>query len=133
MSNKSVYAFAVLLLLVIIGMLTGSFRLVIYPYMLIVGLLLLGGLTKKLNVNKKLIWIPTVITVLFLLLQLCLDLVTLHSPIGNGKLIFGITTSTAIYYLGIWLVCASISLIYSRTFNLPEEKQSVIETNSLDV
>ena len=92
MFNKSVYAFAALLLIVIIGMLTASFRLVIYPYMLIVGLLLFSGLAKKRNVNKNLIWIPTVITLLFLMLQLCLDLVTLHSPIGNGKLIFGIAS-----------------------------------------
>lgn len=133
MSNKSAYAFATLLLLVIIGLLIGSFRLVIYPYMVIVGLLLMGGLAKKLNVNKKIIWIPTVVTTLFLLLQIWLDLVTLHSPIGNGTLIFGITPSTAIYYLGIWLICASFSLIYAWTFNRPEEKQSAINTNTLDI
>jgi hypothetical protein len=133
MSNKSVYAFAALLVLIIIGMLTGSFRLIIYPYIFIIGLLLLSGLAKKVKVNKKIIWIPTVVTCLFLLLHTWLDVATLHSPTGGVNLIFGFTLSTAIYYFGIWILCASFSLLYVWTFNKPEVTQSAIETNTLDV
>ncbi|PAE33765.1 hypothetical protein [Bacillus sp. 7884-1] len=133
MSNRFVYASTALLVLIIIGMLVGSFRLIIYPYIVLVGILLLIGLAKKIIVNKKIIWIPTIVTFLFLLLQGWLDIATLHSPIGGGNLILGFTISTAIYYVGIWTLCASFSLIYVWTFSKPEVKKSSINTNSLDI
>jgi hypothetical protein len=133
MSNRFVYASVALLVLIIIGMLVGSFRLIIYPYLVLVGILLFIGLAKKIKVNKKIIWIPTIVTFLFLLLQGWLDLATLSSPIGGENLIFGFTISTAIYYLGIWTLCASFSLIYVWTFSQPQVEQSSINTNSLDL
>lgn len=133
MSNKSVYAFVFLLVLIIIGMLTGSFRFIIYPYMFIIGLLLISGLGKTLKVNKKMYWIPTSVTILFLLLMSWLDRATLQSTIGEGKLILGFTVSTAIYYLGIWTLCACISLLYAWTFNQQGGKQSNVDANTLDL
>jgi hypothetical protein len=133
MSNRFVYASVALLVLIIIGMLVGSFRLIIYPYLVLVGILLFIGLAKKIKVNKKIIWIPTLVTFLFLLLQGWLDLTTLSSPIGGENLIFGFTISTAIYYLGIWTLCASFSLIYVWAFSQPQVEQSSINTNSLDL
>jgi hypothetical protein len=133
MSNKSVYAFAALLVLIIIGMLIGSFRLVIYPYMFVIGILLFSGLAKKVKVNKKIIWIPTIVTFLFLLLQTWLDIATLHSPTGGVNLILGLTVSSAIYYFGLWTLCASFSLLYVWTFNKPEVAQSAVDTNTLEI
>jgi hypothetical protein len=133
MSNRFVYSSVALLVLIIIGMLVGSFRLIIYPYLVLVGILLFIGLAKKIKVNKKIIWIPTIVTFLFLLLQGWLDLATLRSPIGGENLIFGFTISTAIYYLGIWTLCASFSLIYVWTFSQPQVEQSSLITNSLDL
>jgi hypothetical protein len=133
MSNRSIFVFAALLVLIIIGMLAGSFRLIIYPYMLIIGLLLLIGLAKKIKVNKKIVWVPTIITLLFLLLQGWLDNATLQTPTGGVKLIFGFTVTNAIYYLGIWTLCACFSLIYAWVFNQREGTEAAVNSNTLDV
>jgi hypothetical protein len=114
-------------------MLAGSFRFIIYPYMFMIGLLLFSGISKKIKVNKSLLWIPVVVTILLLVFQIWLDQATLQSPAGGERLLFGFSISNAIYYLGIWVLCALFSLIFAWTFDKPEEKHSVSDTNTLDM
>jgi hypothetical protein len=133
MSNRAIYAVGTLLAFITIGMLLGSFRLIIYPYICILGLLFISGIGQSMKMNKKIRRFPLILTVLFLILFIGLDYVTLDSPIGDGDLFFGLSSSSAIYYLGIWILCLIVSMIYAWAFKQQDSKYYAVNSKSMDM
>ncbi|BCJ86113.1 hypothetical protein [Effusibacillus dendaii] len=116
-ADKWIYAFTGLVILILIGMLTGAWRIILYPYLFIIGIGVLLGLWQQLKRKPQLIWVPVSITVLYLILYVWLDVLSLHSPTGGSTLVFGMVPTTALFFLGIWPIAILVSLLYGLTFS----------------
>lgn len=118
-SNRLMYALLGLVILIIIGMLTASWRVILYPYLFVIGISILLGLTKTIQTKRHLIWVPFGVTALYLVLYVWLDVISLKSPTGGTGYVLGMVPTTAIFLLGIWPTAILVSLLYAWIF--PEE------------
>lgn len=110
-------ALLVLMVVMLIGMLTGSWRAVLYPYLVVIGLCLAVGLVKAICRWKHLIALPVAVPVLYLALFVVLDVLTVKEPTGGSGTVFGLVPSTALYLLGIWPLALVLTLLYAWTFD----------------
>jgi len=116
LSNRLIYAMLGLLVLVIIGMLVGSWRIVLYPFLLIVGISISFGLTRALRSNQGVLLIPVGVVALLLALYGSLDLMSVADPAGEG-MVFGFAPTTALYFFGITPVILLVGLAFALTFS----------------
>ncbi len=118
-TNRLIYALLSMIVLVILGMLTASWRVILYPYLFVIGISVLIGLISLIQSNRKFIWLPIGLVGLYLLLFIWLDVVSWGSPTGGGdsvNYVLGLVPSTAIFFLGIWPVSVLAPLLYAWTF-----------------
>lgn len=115
-SDKVIYTLFVLVTLTLIGMFVGSWRVILYPYLIVIGIAILLGLMKTIKQNPKMIVVPIVVSAVYLVLYIWLDIMTLNLPTGGVKYVFGLTPSMALYLLGIWPLANIICLLYAWTF-----------------
>lgn len=118
--SKLIYGLLGLVIVLIIGMLTSSWRLILYPYVIIIGLSMLFGILKSLKQKHILIFAPVLITLLLLILFLSLDIITVRSPFGGSGYVLGMTPSIAIVLLGIWPTAILVTLAFRWTFGTDE-------------
>ncbi|KAA0965210.1 hypothetical protein FQ087_02550 [Sporosarcina sp. ANT_H38] len=119
-SDKIIYTFLLLVSVTLIGMLTGSWRIILYPYLVVIGIAILAGLVKNVKRNPRKIWIPASVSLAYIILYSWLDMITIDSPTGGTSYILGLTPSMAIYLLGIWPLANLICLLYAWTFTYEE-------------
>jgi len=127
--NKLMYVVLGLIVLMIFGMITASWRIIIYPYLFVCGISVLIGLIKVIQSNHNLIWVPVSLTAVYLFLFIWLDLVTLGSTVFGGdsaNFVFGLVPSTAIVLLGIWPISILAPLLYAWTFSKDSKLASKI-------
>lgn len=115
--DEMIYLFLGLISLSLIGMLFESWRIILYPYLLVVGLMVLFGLWKPIKryASKKK-YIPSIVAFVYLLLFLLLDIMTRHSFSGGVGYIFGLTPSMALYMFTILPGGTIVCLLYALTF-----------------
>lgn len=82
-SDKLIYTLLVLVSITFIGAITGSWRFILYPYLIVIGIAILFGLLKSIKQNPRKIWIPVSVSVLYIILYVSLDIMTINTPTGE--------------------------------------------------
>jgi len=119
--NKSIYLLLFTVIIILAGMLFESWRLVLYPYMLVIGICIAIGLSKSIKLNRSFIWLPILTIVLLTGFFIAIDILTLDPGAHINSYIFGLSPSTAVLLLGVWPVVVLLSLVYSLTFSSAEK------------
>lgn len=122
--DQVIYVLLGLVIVMLIGMVTGSWRFVLYPFLLVIGLAIFMGLIKDIERNPRKIWIPVSVSVIYFILYIAHDLITLNSPTGGTGFVFGLTPAMALYFFGIWPLAVLVCLLYVITFSIqPKQKK----------
>ncbi|MDV6010945.1 hypothetical protein [Haloechinothrix sp. LS1_15] len=117
------YALLILLALAVAGMLTADWRLVLYPTLLAVGVLL--AMSRPVRDRRLAVALPTVLTILLLAGYGALDALSVSDPEVTG-LVLGLAPTTALYFFGITPVILLVALAYAATFTEPEEQERTV-------
>src|SRR5699024_5674372 len=120
--DKIMYALLGLVFVMLIGMVTGSWRAVLYPYLIVIGLAIFLGLLKDIEKSPRKIWIPIIVSAIYLLLYIAHDFITLDSPTGGSSFIFGLTPAMALYLIGIWPIAVLVCLLFAITFSSKQKE-----------
>lgn len=107
----------VLVSIMLVGMLTASWRVVLYPYLVVVGVVILLGLGKRRHHDRVLMGLGVGVTLAYLALYLWLDVAMTPELGSSTNLIGGLVPTTAIYFLAIWpfgLVVAALYAVLHR-------------------
>ncbi|MDM5248744.1 MULTISPECIES: hypothetical protein [unclassified Lysinibacillus] len=118
--DKLIYTLLSLVIITFIGTITGSWRFILYPYLIVIGIAILFGILKNVKQNPWKMWIPVSVVIVYIILYAWLDIITIDTPTGGSKYIFGLTPSMALYILGIWPLANLICLLYAWTFSKEE-------------
>lgn len=118
--DKLIYTLLSLVIITFIGTITGSWRFILYPYLIVIGIAILFGILKNVKQNPWKMWIPVSVVIVYIILYAWLDIMTIDTPTGGSKYIFGLTPSMALYILGIWPLANLICLLYAWTFSKEE-------------
>lgn len=114
--NRLIYAMLGLVVLIIVGMLIASWRMVLYPFLLIVGISILFGLTRAVQRNRSVLLLPIGVVVLLVALYGWLDSMSVADPDGEG-IVLGLAPTTALYFFGIMPAFLLVGLAFSLTFS----------------
>lgn len=116
-TDRLVILMLALVSIMLVGMLTTSWRVVLYPYLVVVGVVILLGVGQRRHHDRVLLGLGAGVTLVYLALYLWFD-VAMDSELGsNTDLIGGVVPSTAIYFFAIWpfgLVVAALYAILHR-------------------
>jgi hypothetical protein len=105
--------------LILIGMLATSWKLILYPYFVMIGIILTISLGKILRQTKHLIIIPAVSSVIFIILFILLDVNGWASATGGGnetKYFIGLVPTTFIYLVFVSSTVIFLSFLYIWVF-----------------
>ncbi|GMB08154.1 hypothetical protein [Thermolongibacillus altinsuensis] len=106
--------------LILIGMLATSWELILYPYFVMIGIILAIGLGKILLSSKHLITIPSVSSAIFIILFMLLDVNGWASATGGGnatKYFLGLVPTTFIFLVCVSSTVILLSFLYIWVFN----------------
>lgn len=116
-TDRLVILMLALVTLMLVGMLTASWRVVLYPYLVVVGVVILLGIGQRRHHDRVLLGLGVGVSLVYIALYLWLD-VTMDSDLGSsGHLIGGVVPSTAVYFFAIWpfgLIVAALYAILHR-------------------
>lgn len=126
LSNRLIYATLGLVVLMLIGMLLSSWRVILYPLILLIGISILFGYTRELPGRKWPILVAGSIVVLYGLLFIVLDVMTGGEPTGSTNYVLGMTPPMALYIISFPLLVILAGVLYGLTFK-QEDVQEVIE------
>lgn len=116
LSNKLMYALLGLVILLTIGMLVGSWRMVLYPFLPIAGICITYGLLRNVRSNRMMLLLPISLVALLTVLYIWLDAMSVADPDGEG-LVLGFAPTTALYFFGITPVTLLVGLAFALTFS----------------
>lgn len=116
LSDRLIYAFVSVVLVMMVGMLVGSWRMILYSYVLIVGIGVMYGFTGAVRSRRSVVVVPLGITAVLAILFVGLDLLTAGSPTGGDGYVLGLTPSIAYYFFLIAPFAVLVSVIYALTF-----------------
>lgn len=127
LSSKLMYVLLGLTVLMLIGMLTGSWRVILYPFLLVVGVSILFGFTREIGNRSRPLLIAGPVVILFVVLFLVLDISTGMQPTGSASRVLGMTPPMAWYLLGFPPLTILVGVLYAVTFQNeePETPQRV--------
>lgn len=118
LSDRLVYVLLGLLALILVGMLLASWRVVLYPFLLVIGVSILFGFIRRIQEGNSRVPVLTAgsVVVLFFILFIWLDILSGGEPTGSTNYILGMTPTTALYVIGIPILVALPGLLYALTF-----------------
>jgi hypothetical protein len=116
LSNKLMYALLGLVVLSTIGMLFGSWRVVLYPFFPVAGICMVFGLMREVRSNRKMLLLPAGLVALLAALYVWLDAMSVADPDGEG-LVLGFAPTTALYFFGITPAVILVGLAFALTFS----------------
>ena len=125
-SNRLIYALLGLVTLMLIGMLLSSWRVILYPLLLVIGISILFGYTRELPGRKWPLLVAGPIVLLYGLLFAVIDIMTGGEPTGSTNYVLGMTPPMALYIIGFPLLIVLAGVLYGLTFE-QEDVQEVIE------
>ncbi len=125
-SNRLIYAFLGLTVLMLVGMLLSSWRVVLYPLIPVIGICILFGYTRELPGRKWPLAVAGSIVILYGLLFVVLDLMTGGEPTGRTDYVLGMTPPMALYIISFPLLVILAGVLYGLTFK-QEDVQEVVE------
>lgn len=118
LSDRLVYVLLGLLALILVGMLLASWRVVLYPFLLVIGVSILFGFIRRIREGDSRVPALTAgsVVVLFFILFIWVDVLSGGEPTGSTNYIFGMTPAMAVYVIGVPILVALPSLLYALTF-----------------
>ena len=126
LSNRLIYAVLGLTVMILIGMLLSSWRVILYPLILVIGISILFGYTRELPGRKWPLMVAGSIVVLYGLLFVVLDILSAGEPTGSTNYVLGMTPPMALYIISFPLLVILAGILYGLTFK-QEDVQEVIE------
>lgn len=125
--DKVIYLFLVLVSLTFVGMIFQSWRMILYPYLLVIGITVFIGLWKSIKRIPTKIWIPVIVSVIYIVLYGGLDFISRDSLTGGDYYIFGLTPTMALYLIGLLPLAVLICLLYALTFTSELAENHVLD------
>lgn len=126
LSNRLIYAMLGLVVLMLIGMLLSSWRIILYPLILVIGVSILFGYTRELPEKKWPLLVAGSIVMLYGLLFIVLDFMSGGEPTGSTNYVLGMTPPMALYIISFPLLIVLAGVLYGLTFK-QEDVQEVVE------
>lgn len=123
-TDRLVTLLLVLVCIMIAGMLTTSWRVVLYPYLVVIGVMILLGVGTRRGRDSVLAWFGIGIPLGYVALYLWLEVAMRGSPGESSNLVLGLVPTTAIYVFAIWpfgLVVAALYALFHRRIMTDEE------------
>lgn len=130
MSNRLIYAVLGLVVLMLVGMLLSSWRVILYPLIFLIGISILFGYTKELPGKKWPLVVAGSIVVLYGLLFIMLDILTGGEPTGSTNYILGMTPPMALYIISFPILVILAGVLYGLTFK-QEDVQEVVDEREI--
>lgn len=131
LSDRLIYALGGLAILMIIGMLASSWRMILYPIILVMGISILFGNLRELPDRKQSLLVAGLVVVLFGSLFIVIDIMTGGDPTGRStNYVLGMTPPTALYMIGFPLLVVLAGVLYALTFQ-QEDAEEVLEEKAL--
>lgn len=112
-TNRLVTALLVLVILMLVGMLTGSWRVVLYPYLAVIGIIILLGVGSRRADSPIYLALGAGVSAVYFALFIWLDVVMGPGIDADTALIGGVVPSTAIYFFAIWPFGMVVAVLYS--------------------
>ncbi|SIT79673.1 hypothetical protein [Edaphobacillus lindanitolerans] len=116
-NDRIMYVFSGLIVLSLAGMFMQSWRLILYPYLIVIGLAITIGIWRAVKRSPAKIWVPALVAGGYVALFATLDIITRNDPAGGNHYFLGMTPSLAIYLLGILPLAVIASLLYALLFD----------------
>lgn len=126
LSNRLIYAVLGLVVLMLVGMLLSSWRVILYPLILLIGISILFGYTRELPGRKWPLLVAGSVVVLYGLLFIVIDVMTGGEPTGTTNYVLGMIPPMALYIISFPLLIVMAGVLYGLTFK-QEDVQEVIE------
>ena len=126
LSTRLIYAVLGLVVLMLFGMLVSSWRIILYPLVLLIGISILFGYTRELPGRRWPLLVAGTMVVLYGLLFMALDVLTGGEPTGSTNYVLGMTPPMALYVICFPLLVILAGVLYGLTFK-EEDVQEVIE------
>ena len=130
LSNRMIYVVLGLVVLMLVGMLLSSWRVILYPLIFLIGISILFGYTRDLPGRKWPLLVAGSVVVLYGLLFILLDLLTGGEPTGSTNYVLGMTPPMALYIISFPLLVILAGVLYGLTFQ-QEDVQEVVEERGL--
>jgi len=116
-TDRLVMLLLLLVTTMLIGMLTTSWRVVLYPYLVVIGIMVLLGVGRRRVHDRVLLGLGGGVTLAYLALYLWLD-VAMGSELGaSTELVAGFVPTTAIYFFAIWPFGLVVAALYAVLHN----------------
>lgn len=112
-TDRLVVLMLALVSIMLVGMLTSSWRVVLYPYLVVVGVVILLGVGQRRHHDRVLLGLGVGVTLVYLALYLWFDVVMDSEPGSSTDLIGGVVPSTAIYFFAIWPFGLVVAALYA--------------------
>ena len=117
-TDRLVTLLLVLVTIMLVGMLTASWQVVLYPYLVVLGVIILLGVGSRRGKDSTLKWFAIAVPIVYIALYVWLEVVMAGKPEVGSTLVLGLVPSTAIYFFAIWpaglLVAAGYALLHRR-------------------
>ncbi|HET6563740.1 MAG TPA: hypothetical protein VFG72_17860 [Marmoricola sp.] len=116
-TDRLVTLLLVLVSIMLVGMLTTSWRVVLYPYLVVIGVMILLGVGKRRDHDKVLMGLGVGVTLVYFALYIWLDIAMIPDLGSSTDLVAGVVPTTAIYFFAIWpfgLVVAGLYALLHR-------------------
>lgn len=117
-TDRLVTLLLVLVTIMLVGMLTTSWQVVLYPYLIVLGVVIMLGVGSRRGRYSTLKWFAIAVPVVYIALYVWLEIVMAGKPEEADTLVLGLVPSTAIYFFAIWpaglLVAAGYALLHRR-------------------
>ncbi|MGB3634055.1 MAG: hypothetical protein WA982_08445 [Rubrobacteraceae bacterium] len=126
LTNRMIYAVLGLVVLMLVGMLLSSWRVVLYPLIFLIGISILFGYTKDLPGKKWPLVVAGSMVVLYGMLFIVLDILTGGEPTGSTNYILGMTPPMAHYIISFPVLVILAGVLYGLTFK-QEDVQEVVD------
>lgn len=113
--------------MMLLGMLLSSWRIILYPLLLVIGIAILFGYTRELSGRRWPFLVAGSVVVLYGVLFLVIDVMTGGEPTGSTDYVLGMTPPMALYVLGFPVLIILAGLLYGLTFKQEDVEEVVRE------
>lgn len=117
-TDRLVMLLLVLACIMLVGMLTTSWRVVLYPYLVVIGVIILLGVGTRRGRDSVLMWLGIGVPLGYFALYLWLEVAMQGDGGESTDLVLGLVPTTAIYFFAIWpfglLVAGLYALFHGR-------------------
>ena len=119
-SDRMMMAILGLTCVIMLGMITSAWRIVLYPLVPLLGISILFGYPQLATTRGRPVWLAVAISTAFGLLFVVLDVMTGGEPTGTAQRVLGMTPPMALYVTAFPILVIVTGLVYGLTFTQEE-------------